>query len=53
MKAKWISSPAAANGNVLYRFRKTVNVDRTKDITAHIIMKLDNDTFQNRIKSTF
>ena len=36
MKAKWISSPAAANGNVLYRFRKTVNVDRTKDITAHI-----------------
>ena len=36
MKAKWISSPVAANDHVLYRFKKTVSIDETKDITVHI-----------------
>lgn len=36
MKAKWVSSPVAANDNVLYHFKKTVHIYKTEDITAHI-----------------
>lgn len=36
MNAKWLSSPVAENDNVLYRFKKTVHIDKTEDITAYI-----------------
>ena len=36
MNAKWLSSHEAENSNVLYRFRKTIRIDKAKDITAYI-----------------
>ncbi len=36
MNAKWLSSHIAENDNVLYRFRKTVYIDKADGVTAFI-----------------